>query len=149
MRILTVSQPWAWAIIHGGKDVENHGRNVAGTWRGAIAIHAGTREDTSARSHPEIQRLARDVWWTSPADLLNGRFDQFGHILGVVDLVDVHHWSDCLDEVFGCSPWAMSDAYHLVLPNPRPLREPIPYRGALGPRRLDADTTQQILDAIA
>ena len=30
MRVLTVRQPWAWAIIHGGKDVENRVRNLAG-----------------------------------------------------------------------------------------------------------------------
>ena len=40
MRILTVRQPWAWAIIHGGKDVENRVRNIAGDYHGPIAIHA-------------------------------------------------------------------------------------------------------------
>ena len=39
MRVLTVRQPWAWAIIHGGKDVENRTRNLAGAYRGPVAIH--------------------------------------------------------------------------------------------------------------
>lgn len=39
MRILTVRQPWAWAIIHGQKDVENRVRNIAGDYRGPVAIH--------------------------------------------------------------------------------------------------------------
>jgi hypothetical protein len=30
MRALTVRQPWAWAIVHGGKDIENRTRNIAG-----------------------------------------------------------------------------------------------------------------------
>lgn len=45
MRILTVRQPWAWAIIHGGKDVENRVRNIAGDYRGPIAIHVGLQHD--------------------------------------------------------------------------------------------------------
>ena len=45
LRILTVRQPWAWAIIHGGKGVENRVRNVAGSYRGPVAIHAGLALD--------------------------------------------------------------------------------------------------------
>lgn len=163
MRILTVRQPWAWAIIHGGKDVENRVRNIAGGYRGPVAIHAGAREDTSARRHPEIIRLARDVWWTTPDDLLTGRLDQFGHIIGVVDLVDVHSASviggcgrmdnHCPEHPNGCrhhcSPWAMGPTpdgwyLHLVLTNPRSLIEPIPFKGALGLRRLDDVTIARI-----
>jgi hypothetical protein len=154
MRILTVRQPWAWAIIHGGKDVENRVRNIAGDYRGPVAIHAAQREDTSARRHPEIIRLAAEQWWTDPASLLVGRRDQFGHVIGVVDLSEVHH-SGPSD--FGgegtrfadlCSPWAQQDAWHLVLSNARALAEPIPYRGALGLRRLEDETTARILAQI-
>lgn len=35
-----------------------------------------------------------------------------------------------------------------VLANPRPLAEPIPYKGALGLRRLDDDTTARVLAQI-
>lgn len=151
MRILTVRQPWAWAIIHGGKDVENRSRNIAGGYRGPVAIHAALREDTSARQHPEIQRLARDVWWTTPDDLLTGRRDQYGRIIGVVDLVDVHRAADHelqdYDPTCG-SPWAESDGYHLVLANPRPLLEPIPYRGAPGLPELDDATIQRVLEQV-
>ena len=28
MKALTVQQPWAWAIVHGGKDVENRTANI-------------------------------------------------------------------------------------------------------------------------
>lgn len=37
----------------------------------------------------------------------------------------------------------------LVLERPRPLAEPIPYRGGHGLRRLDAETTARIEAAIA
>ena len=38
MRAISVRPPWAWAILHAGKDIENR------TWktklRGTIAVHA-------------------------------------------------------------------------------------------------------------
>ena len=46
MRILTVRQPWAYAIVHLGKDVENRVRNIAGDYRGPVAIHAALAEDS-------------------------------------------------------------------------------------------------------
>ncbi|MBB3041198.1 hypothetical protein [Nocardioides soli] len=49
MKALTVQQPWAWAIVHGGKDVEN--RTQAWSYRGLLAIHAGARwSDRGGRS---------------------------------------------------------------------------------------------------
>lgn len=48
MKVLTVRQPWAAAIIHGGKDVENRTRNLAGSYRGPVAIHAGLAYDEDA-----------------------------------------------------------------------------------------------------
>jgi hypothetical protein len=36
---LTMHQPWAWAAIYGGKDVENRRRRTA--YRGPLLIHAG------------------------------------------------------------------------------------------------------------
>jgi hypothetical protein len=146
MRILTVRQPWAWAIIHGGKDVENRVRNIAGAYRGPIAIHAGAAWDCDARfpvgktPHPTSVSLVR------------------GAIIGVVDLVDVHAFlatgNGCLRNVSHaraevCSPWAEREARHLVLANPRALPGPIPHRGALGLRHLDDDTTARIQEAIA
>ena len=41
LRVLTVRQPWAWSLIEGGKDCENRVRNIAGSYRGPVAIHAG------------------------------------------------------------------------------------------------------------
>lgn len=50
-----------------------------------------------------------------------------------------------------CSQWAHAydefpayRGHHLVLANPRPLFEPIPFKGALGLRHLDDDTTARI-----
>jgi len=57
MKCLSVRQPWAWAIIHAGKDVEN--RTWATSYRGLLAIHAGkgcTRAEYDAAA-VEIERI--------------------------------------------------------------------------------------------
>jgi len=165
MRILTVRQPWAWAIIHGGKDVENRVRNLAGDYRGPIAIHAGLGYDDDhdrqlvgaaignwRRANPGVSSAdnpdpmqSRPVWYGNR-----------GHIIGVVDIVDVHqsghHYRDIgagvkqidLAERACCPPWGDRDAFHLKLSNPRPLATPIPYKGALGLRHLDQTTIDLI-----
>jgi hypothetical protein len=72
MRALTVRQPWAWAIIHGGKDVENRSwTNRYAT--GLIAIHAGVGLDSldSCRAAPEDR---------------NRRNSCTGAIIGVVEI---------------------------------------------------------------
>lgn len=134
MRILTVRQPWAWAIIHGGKDVENRVRNIAGSYRGPIAIHAALSQGTKwefAAAWADVESLSGQRW---PADQ-----NVLGAIIGLVDLVDV-----AVPPVFSTSRWAEEGAHHLVLKNPRPLTEPIPFKGALGLRRLDEKTIAQI-----
>ena len=47
---LSVRQPWAWAIIHAGKDIEN--RSWATKFRGRVLIHASkgmTQEEFAGR----------------------------------------------------------------------------------------------------
>ena len=166
MRVLTVRQPWAWAIVHGGKDIENRTRNLAGTYRGPVAIHAGRELDHGYDQHligGAVGRLARstraglehvaqfggDV--RTPGNEITERFGNRGAVIGVVDLVDVH-WSgmECArgaascHEYDLCSDWAQAYHHHLVLANPRPLPRPIPARGRLGLWRPDDDLTTAI-----
>lgn len=158
MRILTVRPPWSAAIIHSGKNVENRARNIAGAYRGPVAIHAGKQFDHDA-VFPDKTPLDVDVYGTEGGIIR-------GAIIGVVDLVGSHLVKEsasernvCFDDHTPtgetCSPWALSfekfvghRGYHLVLANPRALVEPIPYTGALGLRRLDDDTTARILAQI-
>lgn len=153
IRGLTVRQPWAWAIVHGGKDVENRTRSL-GPYRGPIAIHGGLTFDWTANigDSPIGTAIAE-----RPDALVNDVF-LVGHVMGVVDLVDVHVDGDAEcsgDDPWGrCSPWAQwSDVdhptmHHLVLRNPRPLAEPIPWRGALSlwrvPDELEARIREQV-----
>lgn len=161
LRILTVRQPWAWAIFH-GKDVENRSRNIAGDYRGPIAIHAA-KARLPIDAHNEA---ARQVLKLTGYLTLFALPEALGAIIGVVDLVGVHHvtrsarpdrigvplcWDDHTPSGELCSPWAEPsfDAWHLELANPRPLTVPIPYRGALGLRRLPEDVSAQVWQAVA
>lgn len=152
MRILTVRQPWAWAIVHGQKDVENRVRNIAGGYRGPVAIHAARAVDRES--------FIPHLW----GQFHDSGQEVFGAIIGVVDLVDVHQGHNterdpmravrsCFiqpGKPYGpCSPWAQPDAHHLVLANPSPLRDPIPFKGALGLRRLDDDMVARIEGGLA
>ena len=116
---LSVRQPWAWAIIHAGKDIENRtwqAVNHGLTQRGRVAVHASkglTREEYEA-GHDFIESLG--ITCPPPADLLRGG------IIGSVDVVDVVTKSD--------SRWFFGPR-GLVLRNPE-VSTFIPAIGALG-----------------
>ena len=143
MRILTVRQPWAHAIIHGGKNVENRVRNLAGDYRGPVAIHAGLQRD---------DRGWVDAGAYALTNTMNaGHPEVLGAIIGVVDLVGVHHADknalECADRGgrgLWCSRWADPGVYHLALANPRPLSEPIPYKGGQGLRWVSPELQARI-----
>jgi hypothetical protein len=168
VRVLTVKQPWAWAIIHGGKDVENRVRNLAGGYRGPVAIHAGKEWDASSYDSPKEWEIRRaitslengwaasdgEVWGAEKVEPDDPRFVRSA-IIGVVDLTGVHrsHLSTtdtnygkpvCFDEHTPagqlCSPWAEQLTWHLELSNARALTVPMEWKGALGLRRLPLET---------
>jgi len=167
LRCLTVRQPWAWAIIHGGKDVENRTRNIAGGYRGPVAIHAGLQVDHEYDRHligQAVGRLAREHTAAGMGTVAQfgadvrthgnevaERYGNRGAILGVVDLVDMHHGDDCHEATYAvmCSPWAQFGVFHLALTNPRPLAHPIPARGRLGLWRPDDTLTAAIWEQVS
>ncbi|UXA36869.1 ASCH domain-containing protein [Pseudomonas juntendi] len=118
MKALSIKQPWAWLIIHGGKDVENR------TWhtklRGRFLIHASAgcthrywAESVSFALNAGLIKHAADV---PTIDEL-----ERGGIIGSVDLVDSVDSSD--------SPWYMGEkAFLLRDPKPLPF---IPLKGQL------------------
>lgn len=145
MRVLTVRQPWAWAIIHGGKDVENRSRNIAGGYRGPVAIHVAGNYAVDVNS--DVLDDVMTDWFAGNSEEQQWPWHtNVGKIIGVVDLVDVHHCFNSLTDFEGCSDWAEIDAWHLVLANARPLSEPILFKGALGMRELPDDVAESILD---
>lgn len=155
MRVLTVRQPHATAIIRLGKSPENRTRNIAGDYRGPVAIHAGLHEPgrrgqrTMFDNDLEVERDLSGLLLRSPRLAWPYRLP-LGVIIGVVDLVDVHHADDCGDgDWHFCTPWSMADHHHLVLANPRPLPRPIPAKGRLGLWCPDDTLAEQIRDQLA
>lgn len=168
MMSLTVQQPWAWSILFAGKDVENRPQNLAKTYRGPLAIHAGLTMDLPAFAHPGINRAWDKFRREHPGPGIVGplRVDSLyldtGRILGVVDVVGSHQAGDCHKRInemtLGeaeplvidvlCSSWADFDRYHIELANPRPLTVPLVYRGHQGIRPVPANVQREILARI-
>jgi hypothetical protein len=116
---LSVRQPAAWAIIHGGKEIENRslGSIRAGRMRpGRIAIHAATGMKRAEYAYL-AWRWARDGVSVPRPDALPRRA-----IIGSVEVVEIVTKSD--------SPWFGGEA-GLLLRDPVPC-DPIPAPGALG-----------------
>lgn len=122
---LSVRQPWAWAIVHAGKNIENRSWNrrmvsahgALLDFRGPVCIHAG-KGMTQDEYHDDgdfIQRTACQKL-PPPHELLRGG------IIGTVTIVDVVRKSH--------SPWFFGTV-GLVLADARPV-DFIPCAGQLG-----------------
>lgn len=117
-RAISIRQPWAWAIMNAGKDIEN--RPQRWKYRGLICIHASKYKNQSEYDIAENAITDNCDKWP-PAMLSAGNIT--GGIIGVAEIVDCVTESD--------SPWFFGP-YGLVLKNVRPVKF-IPVRGALGP----------------
>ena len=160
MRALTIRQPWAWAVIHADKTVENRSRNIAGDYRGPVAIHAGLEIDEAGQHDPLIReawtgetRLTEDLDRpTFYHDVPWRKAFSYGRVIGVADLADVHYidghserWDAQGEQNATCSPWAHhGPIWHLIFANPRPLTHPIQVRGQLGLWTLPDDIEQAV-----
>ena len=118
IKCVSVREPFAWAIIHGGKDVENR------TWptnhRGLLAIHA------SMQLHPYQAEgdIRFDAWTTKT------KFDKkenLGKIVGLVTIIDCVPYDICESE--WREEWP--GAFCWILEKPMPI-DPIPWTGRLG-----------------
>jgi len=124
MRALSIRQPWADAILHWGKDIEN--RRWPTKVRGTVYVHAGlsrldmdwdTIGDISRMLGPERGSQFRSIM-SSPLHVVT-----FGAFLGTVDIVGCVTESD--------SEW-FEGRFGFVLANPVVFDKPIPYKGKLG-----------------
>lgn len=111
VRIMTVKQPYAWAIIFAGKNVENRSKPWA--YRGKVLVHAGQSVD------PKGVEFLRSIGIEPPAEAF-----QCGHIVGAVQL----------DGCVGNSPsvWARSGQWHHLLSSPEAATARVTVRGQLG-----------------
>ncbi len=116
---LSVRQPWAWAIIFGGKVIENRSLGAirsGGMTPGRICIHAaaGMTEKESRWGYWRLER--HGVRCPSPSDLIRGG------IIGTVEVTGIITESE--------SEWFGGEA-GLTLADPKAIA-PIPARGTLG-----------------
>ncbi|MDG9809498.1 MULTISPECIES: ASCH domain-containing protein [Pseudomonas] len=119
MKALSIKQPWAWLIIHGGKDIEN--RTWHTKFRGRFLVHASQGMTNKEYCDGlEFAMRAGDVRLLR--DFPTYQQMQRGGIVGSVELVDSVDHSD--------SSWYMG-AKGFVLRDPQVLPF-IPYKGRLG-----------------
>jgi hypothetical protein len=113
MKALSIRQPWAWLIIHGGKDIEN--RTWHTKFRGRFLVHAS--KTLTGAEFVRVTKFCEERGLPVPNVCEMHR----GGIIGSVELVDsVEH---------STSPWYMGDK-GFVLRDPKPL--PFnPYPGRL------------------
>lgn len=104
MKALSIRQPWAWLIIHGGKDFEN--RSWHTKYRGRFLVHAAKGMTNNEFTTALLYCLARGLPMPDRSDM------QRGGIIGSVELVDSVDHSD--------SPWYMGQKGFL-LRDPKPL----------------------------
>jgi len=114
MKALSIRQPWAWLIVHGGKDIEN--RDWPTRFRGRFLVHAS--KGMTRQEYADTRDFAEGLGVTIPAfeDL------ERGGIIGAVTLNDCVGSSD--------SPWFFGDyGFALESANALPFT---PYKGQLG-----------------
>ncbi len=105
MKVLSIQQPWAHAILCDGKDIENR------TWqtkhRGPILIHAGKKFDSDARYIVTGKEVARTI--RSGQLGLNDHDAPRGGIVGIAILTDIVTESDS-KWFFGPFGWVLEHA---------------------------------------
>lgn len=121
MRAISIKQPWAWAILHAGKGVENR------TWSAScqaklptrLAIHAGKTEDVEGRLYLESRGIA------VPANLPKRC------LVGEVTVTACQYTESPDDAADRFGPWAFGP-WCWLLTDAQAYDEPIPCKGRLG-----------------
>lgn len=116
MKAISIRQPWAWLILHRGKDIEN--RVWQTHFRGPVLIHA-----SAGCTLQEYQDAAEFVRREVHPGIVLPPFHSLprGGIVGQVEI------TNCVE--LSCSPWFVGP-YGFMLANPKPL-EFKPCRGML------------------
>jgi hypothetical protein len=141
MKALSLTQPWAWIILHLQKRVENRTRNL-GNYRGPLLLHAAkgmTEKDWWAAYDFVAARLALGLADEIPP-FRSARLVR-GAVIGICDVVNQCEpgavWHDDLlrhepaDWKGDQERWYMGQ-HAYILANVRALPKPIPCKGALG-----------------
>ncbi len=116
MKAVSVHQPFAFAILHLGKSVEN--RSWRTHHRGPLLIHA-------SKTRTSYDRVAPDFAARYGAGLPDWDSLPTRAVVGVADVVDCIRSDQRADD-----KWAEKDCWCWVLANPRAFSKAIPFAGA-------------------
>lgn len=145
--MLTVRNPWAWALAVGAKNVDNRSNGVS--YRGPLAIHAGLALSERGVADERIWNV-----WCQHRYPYGYAGLPTGAIIAVAELVECHPDTGC------CRPWGESQyqeaggqlrtgIWHWLLEDVRRLPEPVPAIGGLGLRRVPPDVAAAVLAQVA
>lgn len=142
MKALSIRQPWAWMIIHGGKDFEN--RDWYTSVRGRILVHAakGMTKGEYEDAKDTYDRIPTAFYPLGRCPLPAFEDLQRGGIIGEVEIVSCLD-SNILDEkdLPYPSPFFFGRfGFKLQNPKPLPFRA---YRGQLGFFEVDEQATRE------
>ena len=143
VRVLTLTQPWAWVVVHGGKDVENRRWNTK--YRGPVLIQAS--ESMSRLQYEEAREFCERVWDEEGIDpdimpphdsprLARGAIVGRAWITGVVP---PHEGAGG-----GYRPWHMREQFGFLLAGVEAVEE-TPWKGGLGLRRTPLDQMERLM----
>lgn len=117
LRLLTVHQPHAWAIVQGRKTVENRVWRFPLDMPTVIGIHAGVKPDRHGLAVPQHDEPDEHT---------------HGAVVGLVTVFSQH----MQDRRQRCGPrcrrWGIEGQWHWMLAQPTPLPQPVPTRGHQG-----------------
>ncbi len=131
---LSLRQPWAWLVVHGGKDIEN--RVWTTKLRGAFLIHAS--KGMTPSEWLAAKQFARGAGFSGELPRGDAQL-QRGGIIGAARIKHVYAPGRPL------SPWHMADQYGFALANVTPL----PFRAYSGRQRwFNVELTDAETDAL-
>lgn len=155
MKAITLTAPWAWAIAHAGKDVENRKTRCPSLLGERIAIHAGVEPSKAI----DWEWQMADFAWMRWRGLLQAEpVLTYGAIVAVTTVVgwisadgavgvpvDSPHIGD--NHRKWRSPWFTGPIGWLIH-DVRALPAPVPARGKQGIWAVDADAEAAVLAQI-
>jgi len=120
-RAISMSQPWVWAVLNCGKDIEN--RRWPTRFRGPITLHAAKSWDWDGVNWLEYHGF--------PVPEKGDEGMPFGAYVGRATLTDCWELAGDEDPAYERPFWAFGP-WCFVLKDVRALPEPIPAKGRLG-----------------
>lgn len=140
MRVLTLTQPWATLVAIGAKRVET--RSWRTGYRGYLAINAASGFPRAARERCDVEPFASALGRRAK-ELPLGRIICVARLQDVVTTRSALGWVGDDERAFG--DYGEGRYAWVLSPMPYPIREPVPWRGALGLQR----PSPALLEALA